>query len=107
MRFAILVALTPRHHGEIRTVAASHVVCATGGHTHARLEPLLRRCRTERPARRAAVAVAGGDGKRSAVLGGVAEDGRSVAVVVSTFGGGAGPREATIAGFERLLTENG
>lgn len=41
-----------RHHGEIRTVAASHVVCATGGHTHARLEPLLRRCRSERPARR-------------------------------------------------------
>lgn len=49
--------------------------------------------------RRAAVAVAGGDGKRSAALGGVAEDGRSVAVVVSTFGAGAGPRDVTIAGL--------
>lgn len=49
--------------------------------------------------RRAAVAVAGGDGKRSAVLGGLAEDGRSAAVVVSTFGCGAGPREVVIAGL--------
>ncbi len=48
---------------------------------------------------RAAVAVAGGDGKRSAALGGVAEDGRSVAVVVSTFGAGAGPRAVAIAGL--------
>jgi hypothetical protein len=49
--------------------------------------------------RRAAVVVAGGDGKRSAALGGVAEDGRSVAVVVSTFGAGAGPRDVTIVGL--------
>jgi hypothetical protein len=34
-------------------VRADHVVCATGSRTHARLEPLLRRCRQEHPTRHA------------------------------------------------------
>lgn len=39
-----------RHHGRIRTIEASRVICATGSHAHVRFEPLLRRCRAERPA---------------------------------------------------------
>lgn len=41
-----------RHQGTVRTITGSRVVCATGSHTHVRMEPLLRRCRSERPARR-------------------------------------------------------
>ncbi|MFM9058362.1 MAG: GH39 family glycosyl hydrolase [Planctomycetaceae bacterium] len=47
----------------------------------------------------AVVAGQGTTSLRSAALAGVADDGRSVAVVVSTFGCGAGAREVTIGGL--------
>lgn len=43
--------VTLRHAGRTETVAGATVVCATGSRTHVRLEPLLRRCRAEQPAR--------------------------------------------------------
>ena len=43
-----------RHQGQMKSVSAANVVCATGSKTHTRYEPLLRRCRSERPIRRVA-----------------------------------------------------
>ena len=37
--------VTVRWRGTTRSVAAAKVICATGSRTHARFEPLLRRCR--------------------------------------------------------------
>jgi hypothetical protein len=39
-----------RHQGVNRTVLAARVICATGSQPHVRYEPLLRRCRSDRPA---------------------------------------------------------
>ena len=52
----------------------------------------------KRPAR-AACTVAGSEGRPAASLAGLAEDGRSAVVLVSTFGAVAGPRELRIAGL--------
>ena len=52
----------------------------------------------ERPDR-AACTVAGSEGRPSVALAGLAEDGRSAAVLVSTFNAAAGPREFRIAGL--------
>ncbi len=46
--------LTVRHQGRIKVLPAANVICATGSRTHVRYESLLRRCRSERPTRRAA-----------------------------------------------------
>jgi hypothetical protein len=52
----------------------------------------------KRPAR-AACTIAGSEGRPAASLAGLAEDGRSAVVLVSTFGAVAGPRKLRIAGL--------
>jgi hypothetical protein len=52
----------------------------------------------KRPAR-AACTVAGSEGRPAAALAGLAEDGRSAVLLVSTFGAAAGQRELRIAGL--------
>jgi hypothetical protein len=68
-------------------------------HAYRAFNEVAKRPRRVAAAVETVAAVEGKTGEWSAALAGVAEDGQSVAVVVSTFGGGPGPREVSIAGL--------